>query len=112
MKLRLVRLNPLTLDPGQFFVMCGRNMQLQHEDDGERTVVTQFPARLEQWIPTEFAAEANDPGSWQPVEFIYEFTQPDENNDARTVRPEIQVPVYNGSSRNKKRGGKPGGESS
>lgn len=100
MKLRLVRLNPLTLDPGQLTLMAARNI------DGNR--ISQFPVRLEQWIPTGYAAEANDPGSWQEVEFTNEF-QPNEDNDAREVRPEVQVPVYTVSSRNKKRGGKPGG---
>jgi hypothetical protein len=100
MKFRLVRLNPLTLAPGEMFVMCGRQM--------EGLKIVQFPCRLEVWVPTGFAPEAKNDGSWQPVEFVNEFAQPDEDHNAREVRAEVQVPVYNGSSRNKKRGGVPG----
>lgn len=92
MKLRLVRLNPLTLDPGATFLMGARQMV-----DG---VFTQFPVRLEQLDPVS--------QSWEPVEFTNEF-QSNEDNDTREVRPEVQVPVYNGSSRNKRGGGKSGG---
>lgn len=88
MKLRLVRLNPLTLSPGELVIMGARQM------DGLKIV--QFPCRLEVEV-LNTVGEA----SWQPVEFTNEFLS-DENNDAREVRPEVQVPVYNGSSRNKR----------
>lgn len=99
MKLRLVRLNPLTLDPGGFYLMGARNI------DGLK--INQFPVRLEHWVgdlvSTSTGMVEVESGSWQPVEFINEFAQPDEDNNTREVRPEIQVPVYNGSSGNKRR---------
>lgn len=97
MKLRLVRINPLTLDPGEFFVMCGRNTPLPHEDNGGRSVVVQFPARLE-YLPDD----AYNSDDWKSVEFVNEF-QSNESDDARKVRPEVQVPVYSGPSGNKRR---------
>lgn len=95
MKLRLVRLNPLTLDPGGFYLMAARNL------DGNR--INQFPARLEVEV-----WEGED-WSWQPVEFVNEFAQSDEDNDAREVRSEVQVPVYTGPARNKRSRSDPGG---
>lgn len=89
MKLRLVRLNPLTLDPGGFYLMGARNI------DGLK--INQFPVRLE-YHPDD----AYNEDDWKPVEFVNEFAQPNEDNNAREVRPEVQVPVYNGPSRNKR----------
>lgn len=95
MKLRLVRLNPLTLAPGELILMGARQM------DGLKIV--QFPVRLEY-----LADDAYNQDNWQPVEFINEF-QPDESDNAREVRPEVQVPVYPGPARNKRGGGNSGG---
>lgn len=108
MKLRLVRLNPLTLEPGQFFVMCGRQLDVDPLTGVPFPMkFAQFPARLEYW-QTEFTNESGvtrqldmHEQSWQPVEFTNEFLS-NEDNNAREVRPEVQVPVYNGPSRNKR----------
>jgi hypothetical protein len=51
----------------------------------EGTSIAQFPVRLE-W------SEAPNP-KWHTVEFTNEF-QPNEDNNAREMRPEVQVPVY------------------
>ena len=75
MKLRLVRTNPLTLTPGELYLVAARQL------DGQR--FNQFPVRLEQ--------EADS--GWEPVEFVNEFLT-DENHDTREVRAEVQVPVY------------------
>lgn len=113
MKLRLVRLNPLTLEPGEFFVMCGRNLNVPVGETDVGTKFVQFPARL------EYLSYQNDIGEmllekdaiWRPVEYVNEFLS-DKDNDAREVRPEVQVPVYNESARNKRSRGTKGGESS
>lgn len=67
MKLRLVRLNPMTLTPGSCVLMGARQLQ--------GTQISQFPVRLEQWIPGGYAAEAKNPGRWEEVELITEFEE-------------------------------------
>lgn len=61
-------------------------------------VINQFPVRLEA-TPDRGVGEFE--GNWEPVEFINEFLT-DENNDAREVRTEVQVPVYYEPARNVK----------
>jgi hypothetical protein len=102
MKLRLVRLNPLLLSPGELTLMAARQM------DGLKIV--QFPVRLEYWETQGEAGRMLLPNecSWQPVEFVNEF-QLNEDNDVREVRPEVQVPVYTESSGNKRRRSDKGG---
>lgn len=99
MKLRLVRLNPLLLDPGALVLMGARQL-----DNG---VISQFPVRLEYWKPLEGAPVDGEFGSWEPVEFENEF-QSNEDSDAREVRPEVQIPIYSKSARNKRGSGKSG----
>lgn len=97
MKLRLVRLNPLTLDPGEMFVLCGRQLDVDPLTGVPfPTKFSQFPCRLE-YQPDD----AYNQDDWHPVEFVNEFAQLNEDNNAREVRSEVQVPVYNGPSRNK-----------
>src|SRR5687768_8571393 len=101
MKLSLVRLNPLLLDPGSLVLMGARQL--------EGGVISQFPVRLEYWL-TQRANGQDVPeseGSWEPVEFENEF-QSNEDNDAREVRPEVQVPVCHEPARNKGGGGQSG----
>lgn len=104
-KVRLVRLNPLTLGPGEFFVMCGRNLEGSGAPAG--VSFTQFPARLEvlSYEDDDGKILLEEEAIWRPVEFTNEF-QPDKSDDAREVRPEVQVPVYSKSTGNKRSGGK------
>ena len=98
MKFRLVRLNPLVLTPGEFVLLAARQL------DGLR--MNTFPARLEvledeQRVRDRSPEHPYGVPDWQPVEFVNEFLT-DEDNDAREVRPEVQVPVYDEPAKRKK----------
>lgn len=83
--------------------MCGRNLA----GNTPGVDFTQFPARLEYLSYEDDNGKAllEEEAIWRPVEFTNEF-QSNEDNDAREVRPEVQVPVYSKSAGNKRSGGK------
>lgn len=60
-KLRAVRLNPLTLDPGALVFMGARSLSVAELEKGNRIMT--FPLRLEVQV---------DHGPWEPVEFTNE----------------------------------------